>query len=392
MKKLSLLRGREKSILRRHPWIFSGAVASVSGDPEPGEAIRIESADGGFLGWAVFSPASKIRARIVSFREDEPIDERLIRTRIRASVESRSPLTTTDAMRLVFSESDEIPGLIVDRYADFLVCQFLTAAAERWTDVILDELESLLSPAGIYERSDSDIRAKDGLEPRTGTMRGEDPPELIEIQESMTRYLVDVREGHKTGFYLDQRENRTAVSLFSPGRRVLNCFSYTGGFGVAAAVGGAESVINVDVSSPVLELAVRNGRLNRIEPDHFETIEADVFKQLRLHRDRGDTFDLIVLDPPKFAESKRSVDKACRGYKDINLIALKLLSPGGLLFTFSCSGAVDTLLFQKVVAGAAVDAGRHARILRTLDQPSDHPISLFMPESRYLKGFIVQVG
>lgn len=391
MKKLIIERGREKSLLRLHPWIFSGAIASVSGDPGFGDSVRVEGRDGGFLGWAIYSPASKIRARVVSFDEKHPIDEELICQRIRAAVTRRSPLTTTDAMRLVFSESDEIPGLIVDRYADWVVCQFLSAGAEAWRETILNELESLLAPRGIYERSDSDIRLKEGLEPRKGLLRGEEPPDLVEIQESMTKYLVDLREGHKTGFYLDQRENRAAVSLFSRGRRVLNAFSYTGGFGIAAAVGGAESVLNVDVSAPALAIAQQNARLNRVEADRFQTVEADVFNQLRLHRDRGDSFDLIVLDPPKFAESRSTVDKACRGYKDINLLALKLLSENGLLFTFSCSGAVDPLLFQKVVAGAAVDAKRHARILRTLDQPSDHPVSLAMPESRYLKGLIVQV-
>ena len=339
----------------------------------------------------MYSPASKIRVRIASFDEDRPIDEGLIRARVRDAVESRSPLSTTDAMRLVFSESDELPGLIADRYGDFLVCQFLTAGAETWKETIADELDALLSPEGIFERSDSDVRSKEGLEPRTGVLRGKEPPELVEIQEAMTKYYVDVRNGHKTGFYLDQRENRAAVALFSRGRRALNCFSYSGGFGIAAASGGAESVVNVDVSGPALELARENAKLNRIEPERFETVEADVFEHLRLLRDRGDTFDLIVLDPPKFAESRRTVDKACRGYKDINLLAFKLLGSGGLLFTFSCSGAIDAPLFQKVVAGAAVDAKRHARILRTLDQPSDHPVSLAMPEGRYLKGLIVQV-
>lgn len=391
MKTLTIRQGRERSLLRRHPWIFSGSVASVSDNLTSGESVRVESSDGRFLGWAWYSPSSKITARVVSFEEERPIDQELVRSRVRDAVTSRSPLSTTDAMRLVFSESDQIPGLIADRYADFLVCQFLTAGAEVWKETILDELDALLSPRGIFERSDSDVRAKEGLDSSTGPLRGEEPPERIEIQESMMKYYVDVRDGHKTGFYLDQRENRAAVSLFSRGRHVLNCFSYSGGFGVAAAIGGAESVVNVDVSAPALELATDNARLNRIDPDRFETVEADVFQHLRLLRDRGESFDLIVLDPPKFAESKRTVDKACRGYKDINLLALKLLEEGGLLFTFSCSGAIDASLFQKVVAGAAVDAGRHARILRSLDQPSDHPISLSMPESRYLKGLIVQV-
>ncbi|MDX1582223.1 MAG: class I SAM-dependent rRNA methyltransferase [Thermoanaerobaculia bacterium] len=391
MKTLTIRKGREKSLQRRHPWVFSGAVASVSDSPSPGESVRVVSSDGKFFGWGMYSPASKIRVRIASFDEDRPIDEGLIRARVRDAVESRSPLSTTDAMRLVFSESDELPGLIADRYGDFLVCQFLTAGAETWKETIADELDALLSPEGIFERSDSDVRSKEGLEPRTGVLRGKEPPELVEIQEAMTKYYVDVRNGHKTGFYLDQRENRAAVALFSRGRRALNCFSYSGGFGIAAASGGAESVVNVDVSGPALELARENAKLNRIEPERFETVEADVFEHLRLLRDRGDTFDLIVLDPPKFAESRRTVDKACRGYKDINLLAFKLLGSGGLLFTFSCSGAIDAPLFQKVVAGAAVDAKRHARILRTLDQPSDHPVSLAMPEGRYLKGLIVQV-
>lgn len=391
MKTLTIQNGRDTAIRRRHPWVFSGAVARVSGDPASGETVRIVDSEGDFLGWGAYSPESKIRARIASFSEEEPLDAAFIRDRIRAAVERRSIVESTDGMRLVFSESDQLPGLIVDRYGDWLVAQFLSAGAEAWRETIVDALDEVIAPRGIYERSDVDVRDKEGLPPRTGLLRGEEPPDLIEIREFDARYLVDVRTGHKTGFYLDQRDNRAAVARLCRGRRVLNCFAYTGGFGIAAAVGGATEVVNVDVSASALAIAGRSAQLNGIGADRFTTVEADVFKYLRTLRDRAESFDVIILDPPKFAESKRTVDQACRGYKDINLLGLKLLREGGLLFTFSCSGAVDADLFQKVVAGAAVDASRHARILRSLDQPADHPVALSMPESRYLKGLIVQV-
>jgi 23S rRNA (cytosine1962-C5)-methyltransferase len=383
--------GKERSLLRRHPWIFSGAIDRVEGEPGAGAIVRVLSGDGAFLGWASFSPESSIRARVMSFDENRPVTADLVRERVEASISNRSPLTPTDAIRLVFSESDQLPGLIVDRYGDFLVCQFLSAGIEPWRDVVLDALEERLAPRGIYERSDADVREKEGLVSTTGTLRGEKPPETIEIHEGTLKFLVDVRKGHKTGFYLDQRENRTALGLLSSGRSVLNCFAYTGGFGIAAAVAGASMVTSIDVSAGALELATANARLNGIEPERFSTVEADVFHKLREYRDRGLSFDLIIMDPPKFADSRRHVDAACRGYKDINLLGIKLLNPGGILMTFSCSGAIELPLFQKVVADAALDAGRHGRILRTLDQPADHPISLAMPESRYLKGLIVQV-
>jgi 23S rRNA (cytosine1962-C5)-methyltransferase len=383
--------GKERSLLRRHPWIFSGAIDRVEGEPEAGTIVRVLSGDGTFLGWAAFSPESSIRARVMSFDENRPVTADLVRERVEASIDNRAPLTGTDAIRLVFSESDQLPGLIVDRYGDFLVCQFLSAGIEPWREVILDTLEERLSPRGIYERSDSDVRGREGLPPATGPLRGEAPPETIEIHEGALKFLVDVRKGHKTGFYIDQRENRATLGLLSPGRAVLNCFAYTGGFGIAAAVAGASMVTSIDVSTDALELAAANARLNGIEPERFRTVEADVFHKLREYRDRGLSFDLIIMDPPKFAESRRHVDAACRGYKDINLLAIKLLVPGGILMTFSCSGAIELPLFQKVVADAALDAGRHGRILRTLDQPADHPVSLTMPESRYLKGLVVQV-
>jgi 23S rRNA (cytosine1962-C5)-methyltransferase len=386
-----LHRGKERSLLRRHPWIFSGAIDRVEGEPASGDVVRVLSGDGAFLGWASFSPESSIRARVMSFDENRPVTDDLVRERVTASIDYRSPLTHTDAIRLIFSESDQLPGLIVDRYGEFLVCQFLSAGIEPWREVVLDALEERLAPRGIYERSDADVREKEGLIPTTGTLRGEEPPPAIEIREGTVKFLVDVRKGHKTGFYLDQRENRTTLGLLSPGRTVLNCFAYTGGFGITAAAAGASMVTNIDVSSDALELASANARLNGIEPDRFTTVEADVFHKLREYRDRGLAFELIIMDPPKFAESRRHLDAACRGYKDINLLAIKLLVPGGILMTFSCSGAIELPLFQKVVADAALDAGRHGRILRTLDQPADHPVSLTMPESRYLKGLVVQV-
>ncbi|HEX9013377.1 MAG TPA: class I SAM-dependent methyltransferase [Anaerolineaceae bacterium] len=388
---LYLKPGREKSVLHRHPWIFSGAVARVDDGSQPGETMLVCSANGERLGWAAYSPASQIRARIWAWDADRPVDREFFRDRVRSSLGLRRlavPGDESDAVRLVFAESDGMPGLIADRYANWIVVQSLTAGADARVEDFADLLVEETGIKNIYERSDADVRELEGLPPRMGVLRGDTPPERISIRENGLNFLVDIRRGHKTGFYIDQRPNRLRLRSFAPGKQVLNCFSYTGGFAVSALAGGAESVLSIDTSAAVLELGRQNLAANGLDPARAEWVEGDVFHLLREYRDRGRTFDLIVLDPPKFAPTAAQADKAARGYKDINLLAIKLLRPGGVLFTFSCSGGVSLDLFQKIVAGAALDAGAHLEILETMTQGPDHPVALNFPEGAYLKGLI----
>lgn len=391
---LTLKPSREKSLLRRHPWVFSGAVEKVSGEPQSGATVEVRAADGRWLAYAAYSPQSQITARVWSFVEFQAISVEFFRQQLQNSVARRQSLPhhSSYACRLVNAESDALPGLIVDRYADFLVCQFLSAGAEFWRETVVNILQELVPCAGIYERSDVDVRAKEGLPTRAGVLAGEPPPALVAIEENGARFLVDVMHGHKTGLYLDQRENRARLAEFTAGKEVLNCFAYTGGFGVMALNGGAAHVTQIDSSGPALELARQNCELNSFPASRFTNSEADVFSTLRQFRDSRRQFDVIVLDPPKFAESKHQVERAARGYKDINLLAFKLLRPGGVLFTFSCSGAIEPPLFQKIVADAALDAGRPAQILHRLTQATDHPVALNFPEGEYLKGLVCVVG
>lgn len=380
--------------MRRHPWVFSGAVAEVRGEPEPGGTVDVFSAKGAWLASGAYSPTSQIRVRIWSFEQDESVDSAFFTRRLEQASAKRGGLLETgvlNACRLVNAESDGLPGLIVDRYNDCLVCQFLSAGMERWKDAIVRATAALPGITGILERSDTDAREKEGLARRCGLLWGQEPSDLIEISEHGLNFLVDPRKGHKTGFYLDQRENRLMLDGFSKGADALNCFSYTGAFGVRALYGGAEAVLNVDTSAESLALAERIASLNGIPGSSFQTRAEDVFTCLRTFRDQGRTFDLIILDPPKFAASASQVPSASRGYKDINLLAFKLLRPGGTLFTFSCSGHITPELFQKIVADAALDAGRDASIVRYLGQSFDHPVALSFPEGRYLKGLICRV-
>lgn len=394
MDTIILKKGREASLLRRHPWIFSGAIRDVQGNPGPGDTVRVISADGKALAVGAFSPSSQIRVRVWSFSANAPVDPDFFRRRLDHAFTLRHALGQIgddSGYRLVNAESDGIPGLVVDRYADFFVCQFLSAGADRWKPVITDLLMTQFSPAGVFDRSAGEVMALEGLVTHAGPLAGASPPDLIEIREGPAKFLVDVRTGHKTGFYLDQRENRFLVGARSKGKTVLNCFSYTGGFGVHALLGGATALTNLDISAEAVALCRKNLALNGLATDSAGPGTADVFTALRGFRDAGKTFDLIVLDPPKFAASAAAVSKAARGYKDINLLAMKLLNPGGLLFTFSCSGHVPAALFQKIVADAAVDADRPARILKFLHQAPDHPVALSFPEGLYLKGLMLQV-
>jgi len=387
--------GREKSLLRHHPWIFTGAIARVEGTPQSGETIEVRAQDGRFLGRGAWSPHSQIAVRMWNFGIEEQIDENFFRRKIGQAFARRTELfqvENTNAVRLINAESDGLPGVIVDRYGDFIVTQFLTAGAEFWHTTLVPLLAEICPVSGIYERSDVEVRAKEGLPLRKGSLYGAEPPELIEIHENSRRFFVDVRHGHKTGFYLDQCANRQKFTEYARDREVLNCFAYTGGFTIAALQAGARRVTNIETSAAALELLNKNVALNGFDSTQVENFQADVLQILRTFRDQRRLFDLIVLDPPKFAESKQQVSRASRGYKDINLSAFRLLRPGGCLFTFSCSGQMPPELFQKIVADAALDAGRPAQIIARLTQASDHPVALNFPEGQYLKGLICRVG
>jgi 23S rRNA (cytosine1962-C5)-methyltransferase len=393
---LVLAPGRERSVARRHPWIFRGAVASVSGEPGPGDTVAVVSARGRLLARAAYSPTSQIVARIWTWDEDERVDDALIAGRVQRAAAARADLATrTDACRLVFAESDGLPGVIADRYGPFVVVQLSSAGAERWRGAVAASLAGLPGVEGVYERSDLDVREREGLDPRAGALAGDEPPPLVTVSERAStgaapwRFDVDLRAGHKTGFYLDQRESRRVVSELAAGRRTLDLFSYSGGFSVAAAAGGASEVTSVDSSRRALELASANRERNGVGGP---VAEADVFSHLRLLRDRGERFGLIVLDPPKLAPTAAHVQRATRAYKDLNLLAIKLLRPGGVLVTFSCSGVVSEDLFQKVVFGAALDARRDVQIVGRLSQASDHPVLLSFREGAYLKGLVCRVS
>ena len=390
---LHLKPGREKSVEKGHPWVFSGAVARVDGAPGLGETVIVKSSTGEALGLAAYSPQSQIRGRMWSLDVSAQVDVNFLRQRLIRSLAMRSHLIAageTNALRLVHAESDGIPGLVVDQYAETLVVQCLTAGAEHWRDVLVDLLVELTGASGVFERSDVEVRRLEGLEPRVGLLYGSLPESLV-IEENGLKFAVDVAGGQKTGFYLDQRQNRYKLRQAAYGRRVLNCFCYTGAFSIYAAAGGAASVLSVDSSSEALATAEKNARLNGFEGKQLVWQAGDVFEVLRAMRDRAQSFDLIILDPPKFAPTATQARRAVRGYKDINLLALKLLNPGGLLFTFSCSGGVDADLFQKVVAGAALDARVDARIVDRLHQGVDHPVALNFPEGAYLKGLVCDV-
>ena len=392
--KVLIKKDREKSLLRHHPWLFSGAIERIEGEPQLGETVELRAHDGRFLGFGAWSPKSQIAVRIWSFNPDDEINADFLRRQLSWAIKLRESLFEpgkTDAVRLVNAESDGLPGLIVDRYNDYLVVQFLSAGAEFWRETIVTVLAEIVPVTGIYERSDVEVREKEGLELRRGLLQGNEPPELIEICENSRRFLVDLRNGHKTGFYLDQRDNRQKITEFSAEREVLNCFAYTGGFAVAALSAGAIKVTNIETSADALELLNRNIALNGFAPARVENLTDDVFQVLRKFRDQGRSFDLIILDPPKFAESKSQIERASRGYKDINLLAFKLLRPGGILFTFSCSGQISPELFQKIVADSALDAGKSAQILVWLNQSADHPTALNFPEGHYLKGLVCVV-
>ena len=391
---LVLKEGREKSLLRRHPWVFSGAVERITGAPGNGDTVAVVDVAGGFLAWAGYSTQSQITAKVWSWDADEEIDEGFFRKKIAQALAMRRELKLAEhsnGVRLVYAESDGLPGLIVDQYGEVLVMQLGSAAADRWREACADILQELLRPACIYERSDSDARALEGLGERNGIVRGALPQEIC-VTEHGLKFAVDVAHGQKTGFYLDQRDNRALTGTLAEDKEVLNCFCYSGGFSLYALRGGAKSVLSIDASEEALQLARRNLELNGLDAARAEWQCADVFAALRKLRDQNRKFDLIVLDPPKFAPTAAFAEKAARGYKDINLLGFKLLRPGGLLFTYSCSGGVSDDLFQKIIAGAALDAGVDACIVHKLHAAADHPVLLSFPEGAYLKGLVLRVA
>ncbi|CAN5776917.1 23S rRNA (cytosine(1962)-C(5))-methyltransferase RlmI [soil metagenome] len=388
MKSIRLRDGKERSLLRRHPWVFESSIQS--GKADPGETVRVEAHDGRFLAWASYSPSSAIRVRAWSFDAGERIDAAFFERRIRRALAMRERLAVaSEGVRLIHGEADGLPGLIVDRYADVLCAQFLSVGVERWKAAIADALLAATGLTRLYERSDANVRNLEGLEPQAGWLRGQAGTTEITIREHGWQLTLDVAEGHKTGFYLDQRDNRKLfadmVRQFGS-RRVLNCYCYTGGFSVAALAGGAEHVTSVDSSAPALARATAHVALNGFDALRHETADADVNQYLRQSLEQGRRFDAIVLDPPKFAPTAAHAERAARAYKDINRLALKLLAPGGLLLTFSCSGGINADLFHKIVAGAGIDAGVDAAILRRLEAAPDHPTTLEFPEGEYLKG------
>ena len=394
MKRIFLKKGREKAVLRHHPWIFSGAVQRVEGEPGLGETVAVHNLGGQFLAWGAYSPQSQIRVRIWSWDQEAQIDQSFFHERIARALQLREAWIYKEhasAYRLVHGESDNLPGLVIDRYNDTLVLQITSAGAERWRDEIVDALVALLNPACIYERSDVAVRELEGLQARTGVLHGTLPEQPLTILENDLRFKVNLVSGQKTGFYLDQRDNRRFCRQIAKGKSVLNCFAFTGGFTIDALAGGAESVLSIDSSEEALALAKENVAFNNLPLDKCEWVVGDVFQELRTLRDAARQFDLVVLDPPKFAPTAAQVKKAARAYKDINLYGFKLLKPGGVLMTFSCSGGIDAPFFQKIVADAALDAGVDARILYHLGQAPDHPTNLAFPEGTYLKGLVCEI-
>ena len=385
---------RERSLLRRHPWVFSGSIQEVRGDPQPGDAVELLSRKGEWLGRATYSPESAIRARVWTFDRDEPLDAAFCIRRVALAVDLRRRIyggELPQACRLLNGEGGGLPGVVADRYGEGIVVQLLTCGAELLRQELAAALREAVPCRCVFERSDTNARTREGLVAQVGSIWGDAPVGAIEICEDGLTFLVDIRSGHKTGFYLDQRENRRLVGSRSAGRDMLNCFCYTGGFTLHALANGATSAVSIDSSQDALDLAATHVERNGLAAGRAEFRRADVFQALRRFRDSRRDFDLIVLDPPKFADTKGQLEKASRGYKDINLLGLKLLRPGGEVFTFSCSGAMTTELFQKIVADAALDAGREVVVLHELRQAPDHVVATAFPEGRYLNGLHLTV-
>ncbi|AXY01017.1 methyltransferase domain-containing protein [Vibrio alfacsensis] len=390
-----LVKGREKSVKRKHPWIFSRGISKVEGEPAIGETVDVFAHDGKWLAKAAYSPASQIRARIWSFNKED-INKAFFTKRFKDAQLLREDIIERDGLtgyRLIAAESDGLPGVTIDRYQNYFVCQLLSAGAEYNKTAIVDALVECFPECHVYERSDVAVRKKEGLKEVTGVLHGEEPPKSVVIEENGVKISVDIVGGHKTGFYLDQRDSRQQAMKYVKDKEVLNCFSYTGGFGLYSLKGGAKRVINADVSQPALDTAKFNAELNEFDISKKRAVflNADVFKLLREYRDQGTQFDVVIMDPPKFVSSKSNLTSGANGYKDINMLAMQILKPGGTLLTYSCSGLMTSDLFQKIIADAALDSGRQVKFVERFEQAADHPTDSAYPEGFYLKGFACKV-
>ncbi|WP_129716818.1 class I SAM-dependent rRNA methyltransferase [Pedobacter sp. SYP-B3415] len=393
MVEVILKKGKEKAAIQRHPWVFSGAVEKIKGSPEDGDVIRLVAFDKEFLGYGFFNSRSRIAVRLMEWNEERQIDDTWFESRVAQAVSARRSLLNdqTDTCRIVFSEADFLPGLIVDKYGDFLSLQILSAGMEKKKSLLINILVKELQPKGIFDKSDASAREHEGLSAGTGLLWGAQPPEFLPVKENGIVYHVNIAEGQKSGFYCDQRENRLLLSGYAKDKDVLDCFSYSGGFSLNSLKQGAARVTSVDSSALAIETLRQNVQLNNLDLSRSESIQSDVNKQLRAFRDAGRTFDIIVLDPPKYAPSRSALDRAARAYKDLNRLGMLLLNQGGLLATFSCSGAVDIETFKQIIAWAALDAGKEVQVIRQFTQPEDHPVRLSFPEGEYLKGLLVRV-
>jgi 23S rRNA (cytosine1962-C5)-methyltransferase len=388
-----LKKGKEKAAVLRHPWIFSGALDKVKGSPKNGEVVAVRAADKEFLAYAYYNDQSRVALRLLEWDENVTIDTAWYAQKLKSAIHSRGHVLNenTNTCRLVFSEADFLPGLIVDQYADFLSLQILSAGIEAVQEDIIAILRQELNPKGIFDKSDAGARKHENLEPVQGLLWGEAPPEFIEVRENGIRYHINIADGQKSGFYCDQRENRMILADYTKGRNVLDCFCYSGGFTLNSLKNGAAHVTSVDSSALAIETLLHNLELNGFERDRQESIQSDVNKQLRVFKDSGRKFDVVVLDPPKYAPSRSALDRAARAYKDLNRLGMLLLEPGGILATFSCSGAVDLETFKQIIAWAALDAGREVQIIKQFSQPEDHPVRLSFSEGEYLKGLLLRV-
>jgi 23S rRNA (cytosine1962-C5)-methyltransferase len=389
-----LKKGKEKAVLHKHPWVFSGAIEKVKGKPDNGDIVRLLNAKDEFMAYGFYNDQSRVALRLLEWDENTAVDEAWWRKKIGVAVAARNSILidgVTDTCRLIFSESDYLPGLIVDKYADHLSMQILTSGMENIKPIIIDELQKLLSPTSIFDRSDASSREHEGMQPSFGILAGNQPPELVEVIENGIRYGINIAEGQKSGFYCDQRDNRRILADYASGKIVLDCFSYTGGFTLNCFQSEAKSVTSVDSSALAIETLKSNLILNEFEDMDHRSIQSDVNKQLRKFREDGETFDIVVLDPPKYAPSRSALDRAARAYKDLNRLAMLILNPGGLLATYSCSGAMDMTTFKQIIAWAALDAGKQVQFIHQFCQPGDHPVSATFPEGEYLKGLLCRV-
>jgi len=388
-----LKKGKEKAAVLHHPWIFSGAIDKIKGNPENGEVVAVRAADKEFLAYAYFHDQSRVALRLLEWDESVVIDKNWYAQKIKTAIASRRHLLNedTNTCRLVFSEADFLPGLIVDQYADFLSLQILSAGIESVKEDIIDILKQELQPTGIFDKSDAGARKHENLEPAQGLLWGENPPEFIEVRENGVRYHINIADGQKSGFYCDQRDNRSILAAYTTGKTVLDCFCYSGGFSLNSLKAGATQVTSVDSSALAIETLAHNVALNELPADRQSSIQSDVNKQLRLFKEEGKKFDVIVLDPPKYAPSRSALDRAARAYKDLNRLGMLLLESGGILATFSCSGAVDMETFKQIIAWAALDAGKEVQIIKQFNQPEDHPVRISFPEGEYLKGLLLRV-